>query len=228
MDPLSYLMPEPPLELTPQMIAGCENQYAALRSSAGQGAEYRLPYPKWQFLACIAETHPVVFHGTPLRDLAVLEPRQSNDINAFGAQNAIYATDDAIWALFFAILDRPRISMGIINSAMRLQLASGELARPLYFFSINQEALALSPYCEGAIYILPKEPFERDPIQKVKEYNIVVPHWASRQPAVPEARLMVTPQDFPFLGQIRGHNRQVLLERARADPDGFPWLEEGE
>jgi hypothetical protein len=237
MDPLKYLLPEPPLELTPQTIAGCESQFAALRASAarrvprntaGQGNEYRLPYPKWQFLACIAENHPVVFHGTPLRDLAVVEPRQSNDINEFGAQNAIYATDDAIWAMFFAILDRPRIQMSISNAAVRLQLASGELARPLYFFSINQEALDLQPFCEGAIYVLPKEPFVRDPIQKVKDYDIVVPHWASRQPAVPLVRLMVTPQDFPFLAQIRGHNQQVLLERARADPNGFPWIDETE
>jgi hypothetical protein len=227
MDPLKYMLPQPPLELTPEMTAACESQLAALRSSpAGAADGYRLSYPRWQFLACIAETHPVVFHGTPLRDLTVVEPRQSNDINEFGAQNAIYATDDAIWALFFAILDRPRISMSITNAAVRLQLASGELTGPLYFFSVNQEALDLKPFCEGAIYILPKEPFERDPMQKAKGYNIVVPHWASRQPAVLLAKLMVTPQDFPFLAQIRGHDQEVQLARIQADPDGFPWIDD--
>lgn len=237
MDPLKYLLPEPPLELTPQMAADCESFYTELRShpaepappnTAGQVIDYRLPYPKWQFLATIANTWPVVFHGTTLLDLQVIEPRQSNDINAFGAQNAIYATDDAIWAMFFAILDRRRINMSLTNAAVRVQLASGELSKPLYFFSINQEALALQPYCEGTIYILPKEPFVRDPIRKAQDYDIVVPHWASLRPATPIARLLVSPQDFPFLTQIRGHDQQVLLERARIDPDGFPWIDEPE
>ncbi len=212
MDPLSYLLPEPPLEITPQMIAECTRQFDEMRSSdAGEGAGYRLPYPKWQFLACIAKTHPVVFHGTPLRNLAMVEPRQSNDVNEFGAQNAVYATDDAIWALFFAVLDRPRIPMSLVNTAVRLQLTPGELTRPLYFFSINQDALDRKPFCEGAIYILPKEPFEQDPMRRAKGYDIMVPHWASHQPAAPLARLPVTPQDFPFLAQIRGHNLEVLL-----------------
>jgi hypothetical protein len=38
-------------------------------------------------------------------------------------------------------------------------------------------------------------------------------------------RLTVEPEDFPLLGQIRGHDDEATFARARADPDGFPWLD---
>lgn len=40
----------------------------------------------------------------------------------------------------------------------------------------------------------------------------------------PLARLRVVPEDFPFLRQVRGHDKKVIDERAAADPNGFPWL----
>ena len=223
MDLMKYMLPRPPLEITPQMAAACERQLAALE--AGE-ADYFLEYPKWQFLACIAETRPVVFHGTRLRSLAVVEPRQSNDVQAFGAQNAIYATDDAIWALFFAILDRPRMPMSLTNAAVRLRLPGGELSQPYYFFSITRQALEQGAFCDGAVYILPRETFEHDPVQKYGGYEIEVPQWASRQPAAALARLAVAPGDFPFLAQVRGHDDDVQQERIRRDPEGFPWINE--
>lgn len=33
------------------------------------------------------------------------------------------------------------------------------------------------------------------------------------------------PEDFPFLAEIRGHDDAHILERAKSDPDGFPWLD---
>jgi hypothetical protein len=45
-------------------------------------------------------------------------------------------------------------------------------------------------------------------------------------PVKPLARLQVSPADFPFLDQIRGHDDQIQQERARANPDGFPWIDD--
>jgi hypothetical protein len=46
---------------------------------------------------------------------------------------------------------------------------------------------------------------------------------ASFEPIQPLARLTVTPQDFPFLSQIRGHDDQRMQEYATALQTGAPW-----
>ena len=60
------------------------------------------------------------------------------------------------------------------------------------------------------------EPFE--------DAEIHLPQWASQLPVAPLAKLSVGPEDFPFLGQLRGHDGATFA-RARANPGGFPWLE---
>jgi hypothetical protein len=42
------------------------------------------------------------------------------------------------------------------------------------------------------------------------------------------AKLMVTPEDFPFLTQIRGHDDQRLQEYATALQTGAPWPKDRE
>jgi hypothetical protein len=50
-----------------------------------------------------------------------------------------------------------------------------------------------------------------------------VPQLASPVPVAPFARLRVTPGDFPFLAQIRGHDDDRLAEYARAVMAADPW-----
>jgi hypothetical protein len=38
-------------------------------------------------------------------------------------------------------------------------------------------------------------------------------------------KLSVGPEDFPLLDHIRGHDDESTFARARADPDGFPWVD---
>jgi len=42
----------------------------------------------------------------------------------------------------------------------------------------------------------------------------------------PLARIAVDPEDFPLLDQMRGHDDEIAFARARANPNGFPWLED--
>jgi hypothetical protein len=49
------------------------------------------------------------------------------------------------------------------------------------------------------------------------------PHWICDQSIEPVAKIMVSPQDFPFLDQIHGHNNEKLIELFETDPGGFPW-----
>ena len=52
-----------------------------------------------------------------------------------------------------------------------------------------------------------------------------VPQLASADPVKPLARLQVSPQDFPFLADIRGHDDERLAEYAQAVMAAAPWPE---
>jgi hypothetical protein len=55
--------------------------------------------------------------------------------------------------------------------------------------------------------------------------EVIFPHWISTSKALPLAKLMVEPQGFPFMAQIRGYDDERLIQLASANPDGFPWVE---
>lgn len=188
--------------------------------------DYRLPFPKWQFLSYICESREVVLHGSQRKGIDTVEPRQANDMRAFSNLQAIYATTDGIWVIYFAILNRQKYGgLGLFNSCLQIQISAGELSDPLYFFSISHSVLVQKPWCEGAVYILPRRSFEREASQRVRGMEIVFPHWISASPVRPLRKLQVGPDDFPFLSQIHGHNDEKLVELATAHPDGFPWPE---
>jgi hypothetical protein len=224
MDPASYLLPRPPFELTPKKKTAFEDLYNS--TIAGSLIDYRLPFPKWQYLSFLCETKELVLHGSQVHNISEIEPRQANDKREFSNQNAIYASTDGIWVIYFAILDRTKYSkMTLFNSCLRARIFADQISDPLYFFSISHEALQEEPWCEGAIYILPRQSFEQEASQEMQGMEIIFPHWISKLPAKPVAILPVGPQDFPFLEQIHGHNDEKLVQLASDDPGGFPWAE---
>ena len=66
---------------------------------------------------------------------------------------------------------------------------------------------------------------KQESIQQAQGTEIIFPHWISSQSAQPIAKLLVEPDDFPFLDQIHGHNDEKLTQLASANPNGFPWLD---
>ena len=56
--------------------------------------------------------------------------------------------------------------------------------------------------------------------------RVHIAQWASPEAVVPLAKITVGPEDFPVLAQMRGHVDEITFPRARANPDGFPWLDE--
>ena len=143
------------------------------------------------------------------------------DVDEFGDQKAVYAASDAVWATFFAILDRDRYVWSLNNTCVR-KLNSEDEVESLYFFSINDDALPHRPWRSGTLYILPRNTFE----PQANDPNNGTAQWRSFKPVKPLAKLTVEPEDFPFLDQIRGHDAKVLIKRAKANPNGFPWLDE--
>src|SRR5262245_59806088 len=112
------------------MMAFDELLSATLAAGGCPTIQFRLPYPRWQFLCHVADHHDIALHGSGNPDIALFEPRQSNDLNPFGNQKAIYAASDGLWAMFFAIVDRDRFSMSVTNACVRLADEAGTLHGP--------------------------------------------------------------------------------------------------
>ena len=181
-----------------------------------------LPWPKWQFLCYVADHHDLALHGSGDPNIALFEPRQSSDVNDFGNQKAVYAASDGLWAMFFAIVDRARV-MSITNACIRLEEDTGAVHGPLYQFSVSQSALASQPWRTGTVYLLPRKTFTTQPSMALGSSKVHIAQLASLVPVQPVAKLTVTPEDFPFLLQIRGHDDQRLQEYATALQTGAPW-----
>ena len=183
---------------------------------------FSLPWPKWQFLCHVAEHHDIALHGSGDPNIALFEPRQSNDLNEFGNQKAVYAASDGIWAMFFAIVDRARVT-SITNACVRLADEMGTLHGPYYVFSVSQSALPYQPWRTGTVYLLPRSIFTVQIPIPFGSYQVQIAQLASFVPVQPLAKLTITPEDFPFLTQIRGHDDQRLQEYATALQTGAPW-----
>lgn len=184
--------------------------------------DFTLPYPKWQFLCHLADHYGIAMHGSGNPDIAMFEPRQSNDLNEFGNQKAVYAASDALWAMFFAIVDRDRVG-SITNACVRLTDETGVFQGPYYVFSVSQSALPSQPWRTGTVYLLPRSRFTGQPPMEFGSYQAHIAQLASFEPVQPLAKLIITPEDFPFLQQIRGHDDERLQEYATALQTGTPW-----
>lgn len=196
-----------------------------LKQEAGTEVGYTLSAPKWQFLCYLCDRKNIVLHGSGNPDISEFEPRQSNDVNEFGNRRAIYAASDGIWPIYFAIVDRDRYITSLLNGCFRV-VEADRIGESHYFFSVNGDALPHSPWRNGMIYLLPGDTFERQPRLRSRGREIEVAQWASPTPVRPLAKLAVAPEDFPFLAQIVPHDPAVIRERAIANPDGFPWLDD--
>jgi hypothetical protein len=221
-----YLVRRPPMPTDAATLAAFDALFdAAVTAGPAAPIDYRLAAPRWQFICHIADTHDVVLHGSGNAAIPLFEPRQPMDTTEFGNRKAVYAASDGLWPMYFAILDRDRHQMSLVNSSARPLADDGSLGEPCYFFSISATALAKQPWRRGTIYFLPRDSFEPQPAIAFQGARMVVAQWASPEPVRPLAKIAVGHEDFPLLGEIRGHDWTKIAERARADPDGFPWLD---
>lgn len=223
MDLPAYWMPRPGPGPDASTVAEFDRLLEeAVAAGPGQAIEYRLAAPKWQFLCHAADHAGFVLHGTGEPDIAIFEPRQPEDLSEFGSRRAVFAAMDGIWPMYFAILDRVRYEMGLVNGCIRVAANRD----PYYFFSISRSALEQQPWRQGIVYLLPAEGFQAQPPIRLDGEEIQIAQAVNPTAVRPAAKLVVQPEDFPFLHQIRGHDNDLLRTRAAADPDGFPWLDE--
>jgi hypothetical protein len=231
--PLEDCLPAPDLDVSPEAARAFEESFdEALSRGPAACIDYALPYPKYLFLEHLSRTRGVMLHGTQLRDLETLLPvRRSRDSREFGDQAALYATQDPLWALFFAVLDRQALQGAIHNGAIQLQGDDGSLLRR-YYYCLDAPSLRNYPWKAGAIYLMPREGFEPDPDMdnvRVGSYRLVCTHWILRSSITPLARLPVEPEDFPFLRQVWGYDQAAMDRRLSGGSiAGWPFLGDAE
>lgn len=181
--------------------------------SAGDGRllNYDLPYPKQEFLRYVAEQDAVIFHGSGDPNIETFVPVRSSmelyDRSGRGNRGAVYGTHDALWPMFFAIIDRPKLTGSIQNGVDYYEDQNGKRAS-VYHFSINKDLLEARPFRNGTIYLLPRESFVR--LEKME--GVFSNEWACEEEVRPLARLALLPEDFPFLDQIGGHDDSLLID----------------
>jgi hypothetical protein len=161
------------------------------RTPEGGTIDYDLPQPKWWFLHHLV-THGFVLHGSNEPAITEFETRSNFDAHNERNVDAVFASDDAIWPLYFAVVNRP-VAQSYINWCEH----RGE-GTSRYLFSIGSDPRDERSWTTGTIYVLPRDTFE--PTPETRELTSVVP-------VRPRARLTVEPEDFPFKAKTRGHRR---------------------
>jgi hypothetical protein len=221
-----YWLHRPNLEIDSQTRSDFDQLIARVKTSEiNTLIEYTFKIPKWQFLCYLADKHGIVLHGTGDPHIRIFEPRRSIDLSEFGAQTAVYAAGDGLWAMFFAILDRDHYPMATSNACIRLVNEAGKVSEPQYVFSISQTALRQKPWRKGMVYLLPGDTFVKQPSLRFGPYEVRLPQLASLVPVKPFAQLEVAPDEFPFLKDIRGLDDDRLDEYGKAMQTGAPWPE---
>ena len=213
-----YWIERPPLSLSAATQAAIEGFFSS-------GTIDLDDVEPWKFLGGVAERRRFAFHGTGDPSIESFEPRQPIDYAPFGHQKAVFATSDPIWAMFYAIVDRDTHDTTINNGCILLLDANGDPGTPHYYFSVGRAALEQRPWRTGYVYLLPAEGFVEQEPGPYAGHTARVPQLASADPVKPLVRLQVSPQDFPFLADIRGHDDERLAEYAQAVMAAAPWPE---
>ena len=226
MDLPDYWLPRPGPEPDDATRGAFDATWAAALQEDSPATIEDLPAPTWQFLCHLADRHGLALHGSGDPDIHMFEPRQPHDLTAFGNQRAVYAAGDGIWAMFFAIVDRPRVA-SIANACIRIGAQGQEPGPPHYVFSVSESALPSRPWRTGTVYVLPRDSFVQQAPMRLGDVEAHIPHLASFEPVRPLARVRVAPEDFPFLDQVRGLDDDRLEAYATAMQTGGPWPEPG-
>jgi len=160
--------------------------------------DYRLAVPKHEFLSYLVHTRRYLVHGTAAPDLDEVKPMPATDYEARTLE-AVFATSDGIWPLFFATLDRARAG-SLWNGCYHLR--RGSVVHRYYFFFTEADPRDETIWRDGAIYILPREPFAPTWIPN---------EWVSPQPVRAMAKILVSPSDFPFKQRVKRFDARLSL-----------------
>jgi hypothetical protein len=172
--------------------------FDALLDATPEGGEvaYDLACPKWWFLHRAVQ-RGFVLHGSNERSIEEFRTRENFDAHNVRRVEGVWASDDAIWPIYFAVVNRP-VAQSYINWCEHVP------GRSRYLFSIGSDPRDAGSWTDGTVYVLDARPFEPTPESR---------ELVSRVPVRPRARLRVSPADFPFKGKTLGHRRGESVTR---------------
>lgn len=207
----------PPLRPTPERQEAFTRIWGEIDADRSGGVvDDPALHPLHPFARWLTDRDAVIFHGSNDPHIDVFEPvRRSMEIRDHtgrGNLGAVYGTHDGIWSMFFAIVDRSRLKGSIRNGVGTYQRRGGDDTIDVYHFSIADVVLDARPYTTGALYLLPRTAFTRIPLYPGGPPSN---EWACPTTVEPLARLVVEPEDFPFLDSIGGHDDGPLIEFGR-------------
>lgn len=175
------------------------------------GRELRSDVPLTTLLRWTAERRDVLFHGSAREDIQILEPiRLSRDATPFGDQQAVFASSDPVWAIYFATLRRGAGLRSMRNASIGLP---GALYPRWYYFSHNQGAEPADRFGDGWLYVLPRAGFE---LERLTWGVLDTAQWASLAAVTPIARVHVGAADFPFARHVFPHRPTERVTRTIA------------
>ena len=179
-------------------VAEHAQAFDALLDATAEGAEiaYDLPWPKWCFLHHLVRSGWVL-HGSNEPAIDEFRTRENFDAHNVRRVDGVWASDDAIWPMYFAVVNRP-VAQSYINWCEHVP------GKSRYLFSIGSDPRRDDSWTEGTVYVLDAAPFEPTPGSR---------ELVARQPVRPRARLRIAPVDFPFKGKTRGHRRGESVRR---------------
>jgi hypothetical protein len=164
--------------------------------------EYNLPIPKLDFLNYLCDWWGLVVHGTQISDLNVLLPvRQGTDSTQFGNRKQVFCSPDAIWGMWFAILDKNKFT---ITRNGCVGIGSKAEREKFYHFELERDLKNHFPFTNGTLYFARAEDFpSHHLIRMLNFFGGDFEEWGSSIPVAPLAKIEVEPQDFPYLDQVQ-------------------------
>jgi hypothetical protein len=160
---------------------------------AGGAVDYTFAAPKWWFFHHLVR-NGFVLHGSNTTSIEEFEPRGNFDAHNVRHVEGVFASDDAIWPIYFATADRTGGRRGLINWCEH----TGTGAR--YLFALEGEP----SWVDGMIYALPSRTFEATPSTRELVSLVAVR---------PRLRIPVSPEDFPLRDRTIGFRRGESVRR---------------
>ena len=143
--------------------------------------------PRWWLLHHLIH-RGYLLHGSNNSEIDEFEPRANFDAHNVRHVEGVFASDDAIWPIYFATADRNGGRRGLINWCEHV----GSGAR--YLFALEGEP----SWVDGMVYALPSETFEATPSSRELVSLVAVR---------PRLRVPVEPGDFPLRDKTIGFRR---------------------
>ncbi|MGO4547399.1 hypothetical protein AB4Z29_21685 [Paenibacillus sp. 2TAB23] len=162
---------------------------------------YTSIYPKYRFIHYISSTKPVVLHGSNNTEIMELKPRRQTLYNGQYVE-AVFATRDGIWSLFYAVFDRNKLVGHFRNACLKVRNNNNNY----YFFSLTPDTMSQKPWTKGVVYFLPQDTFER-----AKNALVSFDEWISNTPVKPIAKMTVEPEDFYYINKVSSHQASESL-----------------